>query len=66
MANSVDPDAKAHYELSHLDLHCLLRDWFWSAGLKGLIAQIPLINCSFFMSCITQQGCLRGIETHGT
>ena len=25
MANSVDPDETAHYEPSHLDLHCLLR-----------------------------------------
>ena len=28
MANSVDP------EPSHLDLHCLLKYLFWSAGLK--------------------------------
>ena len=34
MANSVDPDETAHYEPSHLDLHCLHRYWFWSAGLK--------------------------------
>ena len=26
VANSVDPDEMAHYEPSHLDLHCLL---FW-------------------------------------
>ena len=25
MANSVDPDEMAHYEPSHLDLHCLQR-----------------------------------------
>ena len=25
MANSVDPDETAHYELSHLDLQCLQR-----------------------------------------
>ena len=36
MANSVDPDEMARYESSHLDLHCLYRYWFWSAGLKGL------------------------------
>ena len=35
MANSVDPDETAHYEPSHLDLHCLHRYLFWSAGLKG-------------------------------
>ena len=23
MANSIDPDETAHYEPSHLDLHCL-------------------------------------------
>ena len=26
MANSVDPDEIAHYELSHLDLHCLQKN----------------------------------------
>ena len=36
MTNSVDPDEMAHYEPSHLDLHCLHRYLFWSTGLKGL------------------------------
>ena len=36
MANSVDPDEMACHELSHLDLHCLHRYLFRSAGLKGL------------------------------
>ena len=36
MANSSDPDEAARY--SHLDLHCLHRYLFWSAGLKGLTA----------------------------
>ena len=36
MANSVDPDETAHYELSHQDLHCLHRYVVWFAGLKGL------------------------------
>ena len=31
MANSVDSDEMAHYEPSHLDLHCLHRYWAWSA-----------------------------------
>ena len=39
MANSVDPDETAHYEPSHLDLHCLTCYWFWSAGLKVLTKQ---------------------------
>ena len=34
-ANRVDPDEMARYEPSHLDLHCLHRYLFWSAGLKG-------------------------------
>ena len=34
MANIVDPDEMAHYEPSHLDLHCLQRYMFWSAVLK--------------------------------
>ena len=36
MANSIDPDETAHYEPSHLDLHCLHIYRFWSAKLKGL------------------------------
>ena len=36
-ANSVDSDEMAHYEPSRLDLHCLQKYLFWSAGLKGLI-----------------------------
>ena len=38
MANSVDPDATACDEPSHLDLYGLGRYLFWSAGMKGLIA----------------------------
>ena len=34
IANSVDPDEMAHYEPSHLDLHCLQRHPHWSAGMK--------------------------------
>ena len=36
MANSVDPDETARYESSHLDLHCLQRYLYWSAGIKEL------------------------------
>ena len=36
IANKVDPDETARYELSHLDLHYLHRDMFWSVGLKEL------------------------------
>ena len=35
MANSVDPDEMAHYEPSHLNLHCLQRCLVWFKGLKG-------------------------------
>ena len=37
MANSVDPDEMAHYELSHLDLDCLHRYLYWSTGLKTVL-----------------------------
>ena len=36
MANNVDPDEMAHYEPSHLDLHCLQQYPYWSLGMKGL------------------------------
>ena len=35
-ANSVDPDETAHYEPSHLDLHCLKRFVYLSAGMREL------------------------------
>ena len=34
MANSVDPDEMAHYEPSHLDLHCLQKYLYWSIVMK--------------------------------
>ena len=37
LINSVDPDETAHFEPSHLDLHCLHKYLYWSIGLKGLI-----------------------------
>ena len=40
MAKCVDPDKTAHYEPSHLDLHCLHRYWFCSAGLKRFIMKL--------------------------
>ena len=36
MANRVDPDERARYEPSHLDLHCLQRYMYWSVEIKGL------------------------------
>ena len=45
MAKSVDPDEVASYKPSHLDLHCLHRCLFRSAGLKGLILAC-LVNIS--------------------
>ena len=36
MANSVNTHEMARYELYHLDLHCLQRYLFSSAGLKAL------------------------------
>ena len=48
MADSVDPNEMAHYEPSHLDLHCLHRDMFWSVGLKGL-------NLIFVLLCESQR-----------
>ena len=38
MANSVNSDEIAHYELYHMGLHCLRRYRFWSAEPKGLRA----------------------------
>ena len=42
MENSVDPDETAHYEPSHLDLHCLHKYLFWSARLKGYVNTLCL------------------------
>ena len=35
MSNRIDSDEMTHYEPSHLDLHCLQRYIFLSAGSKG-------------------------------
>ena len=35
MASSADPDEMAHYEPSHLDVHCLHRYLYQSKWLKG-------------------------------
>ena len=37
MANSVNPDETAHNEPYHQEIHCLLKNICWSAGLNGLI-----------------------------
>ena len=47
MASRVDPDEMAHYEPSHLDLHCLHRYLFWSTGLKGLFFHLQILFVSF-------------------
>ena len=56
MANSVDPDETARYELSHLDLHCFQSYLYWSVGMKGLTLGLrpargwgfyPKRTCSF-------------------
>ena len=39
--NRVDPDEMAHYEPSHLDLHCLHRYLFWSARLNVYHTNLP-------------------------
>ena len=44
LANHVDPDEMALYELSHLDLHCLHRHPFWSARLKGLKCYVVVLR----------------------
>ena len=44
MAISADPDETAHYEPSHLDLHCLNRYLYWSVGIKGLQMSAMRIN----------------------
>ena len=36
MANSAYPDGTARYEPSHLDLHCLQRYMYWSAGMPSV------------------------------
>ena len=45
ITNSIDLDETACYMLSHLDLHCLHRYWFWFDRLKGLW-QINLSICA--------------------
>ena len=46
MANSVDPDEMACYELSHLDLHCLQSYMFWSTGcpVKAWLGKLTMLD----------------------
>ena len=49
LANSVDPNDTDHYEQSRLDLHCLQRYLYWSAGVTGLMLSYmyyaELVDC---------------------
>ena len=47
MTNSVDPDETAHYEPSHLDLHCLHKCLF---GLKWLT--LTALTTFVFRVCV--------------
>ena len=44
VANSVDPDEMARFEPSHLDLHCLQKHLYWTAGMKKLIRFLTKYN----------------------
>ena len=50
MVNSVDPDEMTRFKPPHMDLHCLDRYMFWSAGLKERKWFIYKINCFFFFA----------------
>ena len=52
MANDVDPIEMAHYEPSHLDLHCLQKYLSWSTGLQWLNRKAEKKS---FVSCIIKQ-----------
>ena len=45
MTNSDDPDEKASYDSSHLNLHCLLPYMYWYVGMKVLTihSHFPLL-----------------------
>ena len=51
MVNSVDPDEMTCFKPPQMDLHCLDRYMFWSAGLKERKWFIYKINCIFFFFC---------------
>ena len=57
IANSVDPDETAHYEPSHLDLHCLQRYLYWSVEMKGLRDRFLLVS-DRWCSTVVQRWCL--------
>ena len=55
MANRVDPDETAHYELSHLNLHNLQRYLCWFAGMKRLTteqASFIVPDVKHYLECI--------------
>ena len=46
MSNSVDPDETAHYEPSHLDLHCLKKLITNTCGSERVTVPVVSANCS--------------------
>ena len=50
MANSVFPDEMAHYEPSHLDLHCLEKYMFWSYRVER--GNKSTVECMYITSII--------------
>ena len=67
MTNSVDPDEMAHYEPSHLDLHCLQRFLFCSARLKWFSLLPVCLRCFVSLSKYVNQSavnCVISIRGH--
>ena len=56
MANNVDPDEKARYEPSHLDLHNLHRNLYWSVALKELSPIIDISAHNRYFCCAFRYG----------
>ena len=47
--NSVDPDEMAHYEPSHLALHCLKRYLYWTVTITSesvVMTKLNTVECS--------------------
>ena len=49
MSNSIDPDETAHYEPSHLDLHCLQKPIIIAGGSERVNVKVEWIHLVDFL-----------------
>ena len=55
MSNSIDPDETAHYEPSHLDLHCLQKPIIIAGGSERVNVNVEWIHLVDFLPFLQER-----------